>query len=263
MTVQRIDERTVHSYGDGGAVTRQGTIPQEETLFRKTFARLMSAETGGIKNGQQAADAAELIGLEMMRSALAMDSTTAVNGSGSSPVNSVLAIYDTLRQNVDAQPEGSSTGGTPAVAGGAVTAGTVPVAAGGPGGCPSSIDALIGRASRRYGVDAGLIKAVVHAESDFKPTAMSPAGAQGLMQLMPSTAAGLGVTDPFDPEQNIMGGTRFLKDLLNRYGGDLDKTLAAYNWGPGNLSRGRGHLPKETRDYLVKVKRLYDSYRSA
>jgi soluble lytic murein transglycosylase-like protein len=81
------------------------------------------------------------------------------------------------------------------------------------------------------------------------------------MQLMPATAAGLGVSEPFDPEQNIMGGTRFLKDLMNRYGGDLDKTLAAYNWGPGNLSRGKGRLPQETREYLVKVKRLYETYR--
>ena len=101
------------------------------------------------------------------------------------------------------------------------------------------------------------------AESNFKATAVSSAGAQGMMQLMPATAAGLGVKDSFNPEQNIMGGTRFLKDLLNRYGGDLDKALAAYNWGPGNLDRSKGRLPRETREYLVKVKKYYDDFSQA
>ena len=124
-------------------------------------------------------------------------------------------------------------------------------------GTDPSIAAVIGRASHRYGVEESLIKAVIQVESNFKPTAVSPAGAQGLMQLMPATAAGLGVTDSFNPEQNVMAGTRFLKDLLNRYGGDLDKALAAYNWGPGNVDRGKSRLPPETREYLVKVKKLY------
>jgi soluble lytic murein transglycosylase-like protein len=131
---------------------------------------------------------------------------------------------------------------------------TEPVAQG--SGSPA-IASIISRASRRYGVDEGLIKAVIQVESNFKPTAVSHAGARGLMQLMPATAAGLGVTDSFNPEQNVMAGTRFLKDMLNRYGGDLDKALAAYNWGPGNLERGKGKLPRETQDYLVKVKKLY------
>jgi soluble lytic murein transglycosylase-like protein len=80
------------------------------------------------------------------------------------------------------------------------------------------------------------------------------------MQLMPATARGLGVTDAFDPEQNIMAGTRFLKQLLNRYDGDLDATLAAYNWGPGNVDRRADQLPRETRDYLVKVKQYYAAF---
>lgn len=80
------------------------------------------------------------------------------------------------------------------------------------------------------------------------------------MQLMPATARGLGVNNAFDPEQNVMGGTKFLKDLLNRYKGDLDAALAAYNWGPGNVDRRPERLPRETRDYLVRVKQLYASY---
>jgi len=119
-------------------------------------------------------------------------------------------------------------------------------------------DAIIEKASRRYGVDGGLIRAIIKAESNFNPRAVSSAGAQGLMQLMPATARGLGVTDSFDPEQNIMAGTRFLKDMLRRYGGNINEALAAYNWGPGNVDRhGIDNLPRETRSYLGRVKGYY------
>ena len=122
------------------------------------------------------------------------------------------------------------------------------------------LETIIARASNRYGVDEGLIKAVIKAESGFNPNAVSHAGAQGLMQLMPGTARSLGVTDSFDPEQNVMAGTRFLRDLLKRYNGNVDSALAAYNWGPGNVDRKPEQLPRETRDYLVRVKQLYSSY---
>ena len=126
-----------------------------------------------------------------------------------------------------------------------------------------AIGAIIDKASRRYGVEAGLIKAIIKQESNFNPRAVSSAGAQGLMQLMPSTARGLGVSDSFDPEQNVMAGTRFLKDMLHRYGGNLDDALAAYNWGPGNVDRHGSEsaaLPRETRNYLAKVKGYYSQY---
>jgi soluble lytic murein transglycosylase-like protein len=125
----------------------------------------------------------------------------------------------------------------------------------------SSLEAIIQKASSRYGVDGGLIRAVIRAESGFNSKAVSSAGAQGLMQLMPSTARGLGVTDSFDPEQNVMAGTRFLKDMLQRYGGNVDQALAAYNWGPGNVDKhGTDRLPRETRTYLAKVKGYYGQY---
>ena len=122
------------------------------------------------------------------------------------------------------------------------------------------LEAIISKASNRYGVEAGLIKAVIKAESGFNPNAVSHAGAQGLMQLMPGTARSLGVNDSYDPEQNIMAGTMFLRDLLKRYNGNLDSALAAYNWGPGNVDRKPEQLPRETRDYLARVKQLYSSY---
>ncbi len=122
---------------------------------------------------------------------------------------------------------------------------------------PQSLHEIISNAAKRYGVDANLIKSVIKVESNYNPKAVSHAGAQGLMQLMPATARGLGVTDPFDPQQNIMAGTRFLKDMLRRYDGNLDAALAAYNWGPGNVDRKGMALPRETRDYLTRVKANY------
>lgn len=122
------------------------------------------------------------------------------------------------------------------------------------------LEPIIARASSRYGVDAGLIKAVIKAESNFNPNAVSSAGARGLMQLMPGTARNLGVGNSFDPEQNVMAGTRFLRNLLDRYNGDIDSTLAAYNWGPANVDKNPDRLPRETRNYLSRVKQLFNSY---
>jgi len=121
---------------------------------------------------------------------------------------------------------------------------------------PGSWDPLVASAAQEYGVDPRLIQAVIQAESAGNPHALSPRGAMGLMQLMPGTAKDLGVSDPFDPKENIRGGTRYLKSLLDRYQGNVELALAAYNWGPGNLERAHRSLPSETVSYIARIKRL-------
>lgn len=117
-----------------------------------------------------------------------------------------------------------------------------------------SLDGIFGRASEAYGVPVNLLKAVARAESDFQADAVSSCGAQGIMQLMPSTAASLGVSDPFDPEQNIMGGAKYLGGLLSSYGGDAKLALAAYNAGSGNVKKYGGIPPfSETQNYVKRV----------
>jgi hypothetical protein len=129
-----------------------------------------------------------------------------------------------------------------------------------PEGGRQEIDRKIREAAAAHGVEADLVRAVIEVESGFNPRAVSPAGARGLMQLMPATAADLGVQNPFDAGQNIVGGTRYLRQLLDRYGGNRRLALAAYNWGMGNLEKKPDSLPKETRQYVLKVENAYRRY---
>jgi soluble lytic murein transglycosylase-like protein len=119
---------------------------------------------------------------------------------------------------------------------------------------PAEVSALVNQASDQHRVDADLIASVIQAESSFHQRAVSPKGAQGLMQLMPGTAGKLGVKDSFNPTDNIDGGTRYLRELLLRYNGDMAKALAAYNAGPERVDQYHGVPPyRETHAYVVRV----------
>jgi hypothetical protein len=116
------------------------------------------------------------------------------------------------------------------------------------------LDSIFEAASKQYGVPVSLLKAVAKAESNFKANATSSCGAMGIMQLMPGTAKSLGVSNAYDPEQNIMGGAKYLGQLLSSYGGDLEKTVAAYNAGSGAVNKYGGVPPyQETINYVEKV----------
>ncbi|KOR25043.1 transglycosylase SLT domain-containing protein [Clostridium sp. L74] len=127
-----------------------------------------------------------------------------------------------------------------------------------------TIDSAVEKASKKYRIDKGLLMAVIKQESDFNPNCISNAGAQGLMQLMPGTAREVGVTNPFDIEQNIDGGAKYLKKMLDMHGNVKELALAAYNAGPGTLQwRGVKNvsdinkLPSETRNYVKNIMKNY------
>lgn len=237
--------------------------PQERSSVETDTAfagKLDAALENTVVTPTNAQALAETLNLQMLHSTLALAGDQPADNSPppqpfsrqSSLVQSLLDSYRATQAEADASSDQSSTKPQPLPDSGTQSA-----------SLPSNsqwLEPIIAKASRHYGVDTGLIKAVIKAESDFNPRAVSSAGARGLMQLMPATARGLGVSDSFDPEQNVMAGTRFLRDLLNRYNGDLESTLAAYNWGPGNVDRHPDRLPRETRTYLTRVKQLYASF---
>jgi soluble lytic murein transglycosylase-like protein len=127
----------------------------------------------------------------------------------------------------------------------------------------AEFEPIIKSLASEFGVDSSLIKAVIHAESGYNPNAVSPKGAQGLMQLMPKTAQGLKVSNSFDPKENLRGGVRYLRFLLDTFKGDVTLALAAYNAGLNRVSQYGGIPPyQETRNYVSRVLSYQKSYQS-
>jgi len=168
-----------------------------------------------------------------------------------------MSSFERQRMSVDRQMQGIQAAFPPPFGGPTATLAAAPPVSP-PADCPpitpAQVKPIIDREAGRHKIDRNLVQAVVEAESAYSPCAVSPVGAMGLMQLMPSTADGLQVSDAFDPDQNIAAGTQYLKQMLERYGGDVAKALAAYNAGPGRVDAAGG-IPAipETQEYVRKV----------
>jgi len=175
---------------------------------------------------------------------------TIFTGAFSSSMNEImLELLENLIAESQANASSDST-----------QTGNTSYASGSSTGQTSKFADLVEQASQKYGVQPELVDAVIQAESNFNPSAISSAGAEGLMQLMPGTAKGLGVTDAMDPSQNINGGTKFLKSLLDRYDGNVQLALAAYNAGSGAVDSYNGIPPyQETQTYVQRVMDIYKS----
>lgn len=244
---------------------------RQHSVFSGKLDEALASGEKRISDHDKAKELAESLTLQMLQSSLTISGDSSAGEVSSAPSVRLPSLTTLLQTYASTTPKvvASNTPPRPAPETTQLqslvveNAAPVSVSAGARSqGDTSWLEPLIAKASGKYGVDGSLIKAVIKAESDFNPHAVSHAGARGLMQLMPATARSLGVSDSFDPEQNVMAGTRFLKDMLRRYNGDVDSALAAYNWGPGNVDKRPDRLPRETRDYLVRVKQLYASYSS-
>lgn len=239
---------------------------QQDRGFSDRLDKAISAELPEASASEKARAMAESLTLQMLQTSLSLAGDSQTDSASVSSINNPLPSVNTLIQAYRASMAEAPDKTIPVANSSPPRPGDLSVNADPQPANSTSrrdnvwLDPIIARASRRYGVDVSLIKAVIKTESNFNPQAVSHAGARGLMQLMPATARSLGVNDSFDPEQNVMAGTRFLSDLLQRYNGDLDSALAAYNWGPGNVDKRPDRLPRETRDYLSRVKQLYTSY---
>ena len=200
-----------------------------------------------------------LASAERAQQAMAVDAILAAQSSGSISPETVQKLlgFNPAPNIPVADSQNVSTGNTAAVTFGSQTNAT---SSGNTSSSSStSLDAYFEEASEKYNVDVKLLKAIAHAESNFNPNATSSSGAMGVMQLMPSTAKSLGITDAYNAYDNIMGGAKVISQHLANYNGDVSLALAAYNAGSGNVAKYGGVPPfTETQNYIKKVLAYYE-----
>lgn len=200
-----------------------------------------------------------LASAERAQQAMAVDAILAAQSSGSISPETVQKLlgFNPAPNIPVAGSQNVSTGNTAAVTSGSQTNAT---SSGNTSSSSStSLDAYFEEAAEKYNVDVKLLKAIAHAESNFNPNATSSSGAMGVMQLMPSTAKSLGITDAYNAYDNIMGGAKVIAEHLANYNGDVSLALAAYNAGSGNVAKYGGVPPfTETQNYIKKVLAYYE-----
>lgn len=227
-------------------------------------ARLQEAASANIQTPKNTDEAVTtfkecLASAERSVQAMAVDALLADSNSGAVSLDTVQQILGFTPQTdapVDTSPVAdtftSSSSSANTTAANATSSGSV--------SSPENLEEYFKEASETYGVDINLLKAIARQESNFNPSATSSAGAMGVMQLMPSTAKGLGVTNAYDAQENIMGGAKLMAQNLKKYNGDVSLALAAYNAGSGNVDKYGGIPPfKETQNYVKKVLGYYQN----
>ena len=227
-------------------------------------ARLQEAASANIQTPKNTDEAVTtfkecLASAERSVQAMAVDALLAASNSGAVSLDTVQQILGFTPQTdapVDTSPVTdtftSSSSSANTTAANATSSGSV--------SSPENLEEYFKEASETYGVDINLLKAIARQESNFNPSATSSAGAMGVMQLMPSTAKGLGVTNAYDAQENIMGGAKLMAQNLKKYNGDVSLALAAYNAGGGNVDKYGGIPPfKETQNYIKKVLGYYQN----
>ena len=227
-------------------------------------ARLQEAASANIQTPKNTDEAVTtfkecLASAERSVQAMAVDALLAASNSGAVSLDTVQQILGFTPQTdapVDTSPVTdtftSSSSSANTTAANATSSGSV--------SSPENLGEYFKEASETYGVDINLLKAIARQESNFNPSATSSAGAMGVMQLMPSTAKGLGVTNAYDAQENIMGGAKLMAQNLKKYNGDVSLALAAYNAGGGNVDKYGGIPPfKETQNYVKKVLGYYQN----
>ncbi|WP_455720811.1 lytic transglycosylase domain-containing protein [Agathobacter sp.] len=228
-----------------------------------------SANTQPQSTGTATADFDEVLdSAKKAAAALAIDKLVTESSNSSVDAAAVQRFFD--QNGIHMNLNISSATGTPDTSAAAISSGT---GASAPSGsvssykteasglsCSAELDAIFNEAADKYGVDVKFLKSIAKCESDFSAACTSSSGAMGIMQLMPATAASLGVTNAYDPYQNIMGGAKYISEKLAQYNGDKSLALAAYNAGSGNVAKYGGIPPfKETQNYVTKVLAYYNS----